>query len=55
MYCALQNDTIISYSCPNIIQLYNTMNTELIQINDWFRANKLCLDVKKTKYIIYYI
>ena len=29
------------------------MNTELIQINDWFRANKLCLDVKKTKYIIF--
>ena len=22
------NDTAISYSCPNIIQLYNTMNTE---------------------------
>ena len=29
------------------------MNTELIQINYWFRANKLCLDVKKTKYIIF--
>ena len=22
-------------------------------INDWFRANKLCLNVKKTKYIIF--
>ena len=43
------DDTTISYHCPNIIQLYNTMNTELIQIND----NKLCLDVKKTKYIIF--
>ena len=28
------------------------MNTELEKLNQWFRANTLCLNITKTKYII---
>ena len=29
------------------------MNNELEAMNQWFRANKLCLNVAKTKYIAF--
>jgi len=29
------------------------MNQELEKINKWFRANQLCLNIYKTKYIIF--
>ena len=29
------------------------MNTELTHITDWFRANKLSLNVSKTNYMLY--
>jgi exonuclease III len=47
------DDTTISLSSPNISELYNRMNHELLKLNDWFQANKLCLNVKKTKYILF--
>ena len=47
------DDTTCSYSSANISHLYNTMNTELEKLNQWFRANKLCLNITKTKYIIF--
>ena len=47
------DDTTISTSSHNIHTLYNKMNTELAQLDDWFRANKLCLNVKKTKYMLF--
>ena len=27
--------------------LFNTVKTELVKVNHWFKANKLSLDVKK--------
>ena len=29
------------------------INSELININDWLRANRLTLNLKKTKYLIF--
>ena len=47
------NDTTISCSSPDINNLYNIVNEELDALNQWFYANKLCLNVKKTKYILF--
>ena len=47
------DDTTISCSSPDINNLYNIVNEELDALNQWFYANKLCLNVKKTKYILF--
>ena len=47
------DDTTASYSSNDMYNLFNYMNTELEAMNHWFIANKLCLNVKKTKYIIF--
>ena len=47
------DDTTISCSSPDINNLYNIVNEELYALNQWFYANKLCLNVKKTKYILF--
>jgi mannose/fructose/N-acetylgalactosamine-specific phosphotransferase system component IID len=35
------------YSSSNVQNLYDTMNQELVNMNEWFRVNKLCLNVLK--------
>ena len=35
--------------------LTNTVNNELNSINNWLLSNKLCLNVEKTKYMIFYL
>ena len=47
------DDTTIIDSNRDIMALYRGMNQELEHLNDWFRANRLCLNVKKTKYILF--
>jgi len=47
------DDTTISYSSPDIDNIYLKMNNELEALNQWFSANKLCLNVSKTKYIVF--
>ena len=47
------DDTTVSLSGPNPDTLYNDMNIELQRLSNWFRANKLCLNVSKTKYILF--
>jgi len=47
------DDTTISFSSNKIDILYETMNNELNKLNNWFNSNKLCLNVKKTKYIVF--
>ncbi len=47
------DDTTASMSSANIQSLYRNMNVQLEQLNTWFRANRLCLNVKKTKYILF--
>ena len=45
------SNLFFSHSNPN--HLLNTINTELIQVSDWIKANKLSLNVQKTNYMIY--
>jgi hypothetical protein len=48
------DDTNLFLSNYSIKQLYADMNFELNKISDWFTANKLSLNVKKTKYTLFY-
>ena len=45
----LADNTYLLYEHKNIIKLFATVNEELININDWFMANKLSLNVGETK------
>ena len=47
------DDTTASISSPDITELYATINVELEKLNNWFRANKLSLNAKKTKHILF--
>ena len=47
------DDTTVCYSAHDTYDLYSTMNNELEAMNQWFRANKLCLNVNNTKYIVF--
>ena len=49
------DDTHLFCSHNNIRTLFETANQELSQINDWFLANKLSLNVEKTKYMLFHI
>ena len=41
------------FSHKNLKTLYSKMNAELSKINEWFKANKLPLNITKTKYILF--
>ena len=44
------DDTKLFFSHSDINVLFGKMNKELTNVTDWFNANKLSLNVKKTKY-----
>ena len=44
------DDSTIYISGDNITQLSETVNRELVKVDDWLRVNKLSLNVKKKKY-----
>ena len=46
----LANDTNLFFLNCDISVLFSTVNNELSKINQWFLANKLSLNVTKTKY-----
>ena len=52
------DDTNLFYEHKNIIKLFATVNEELMNINDiindWLMANKLSLNVGKTKYSLFH-
>ena len=48
------DDTNLFFSAKNIKHLFQTMNKELIVIQDWFDANKLSLNATKTKYSFFH-
>ena len=48
------DDTNLFYSHKNIRELFKTMNKELINIQQWFNANKLSLNATKTKYSFFH-
>jgi len=41
------DDTNLFYAHKNLNVLYHTVNSELQKINEWFKANKLSLNLKK--------
>ena len=45
------DDTNLFYSNRDIVTLMSTLNAELHKLSNWFRANRLCLNVKKSNYI----
>ena len=48
------SDTNIITSDKNLLQLENKINNELTKVNNWFKAYKLLLNVKKNKvYVVY--
>jgi hypothetical protein len=48
------DDTNLFISNKNIETLFTDMNIELAKITIWFKANKLSLNVKKTKWILFH-
>ena len=47
-------DTNFFYTNKNIKVLFETANKELRYVNEWFLANKLSLNVGKTKYLFFH-
>jgi hypothetical protein len=47
------DDTTLQISSCNIRELYEKANNELKKAADWFKGNKLTLNVSKTKYILF--
>jgi len=47
------DDTNLFHSDKNIQNLFNTVNSELSSLSNWFKANKMSLNIKKTKYILF--
>ena len=48
------DDTNLFFSNYDIPVLFTTVNSELSKINQWFLANKLSLNVTKTKYSFFH-
>ena len=47
------DDTSIFFSCNDLNTLSFTLNNELNKLSDWFSANKLSVNIKKSKYIVF--
>ena len=48
------DDTNLFHSDISIKTLFNTVNNELQNIHEWFKANKLSLNITKTKYSFFH-
>ena len=47
------DDTNIFFSHSNLESLYLIVNGELNRLTDWFRANKLSVNIKKSNFMIF--
>ena len=50
----LADDTNLFFSNHDIKTLFQIVNQELINIHEWFKANKHSLNTGKTKYIFFH-
>ena len=48
------NDTNLFISNFNIENLFQTMDEELRKVANWYKANKLSLNISKTKYSLFH-
>ncbi len=46
------DDSTAYISSPSLETLVHTVNAELAILSDWFKANKLLLNVEKTNFIV---
>ncbi len=46
------DDSTVYYSCKSLDILTRTINNELAQLSDWFKANKLSLSIGKTNSVL---
>ena len=47
------DDTNMFLSHKNLVELEHIINNELVQVDTWFKCNKLSLNISKTNYIIF--
>ena len=47
------DDSNVFFSHDNPVNLVNTVNAELNKLTEWIRANKLSLNLQKTKYMLF--
>ena len=47
------DDTNLFFSHNDIQTLTHTINSEMLELSDWFKANKLSLNIKKSNYVIF--
>ena len=47
------DDTNVFVIGKNLSTLFTTMNSELVKLSEWMNVNKLSLNVKKTKYMLF--
>ena len=47
------DDTNLFYSSKSISDLQHVLNHEMAALSDWFKANKLSLNIDKTSYILF--
>ena len=48
------DDTNFFFNHKDVKHLFTVVNNELVNIKDWFKANKLSLNVEKTKYSFFH-
>ena len=48
------DDTNLFFNHKGIKHLFVVINNEIVNIKDWFTANKLSLNVEKTKYSFFH-
>ena len=48
------DNTNLFYSHKNIKTLFQIVNSELKLVNEWVLANKVSLNAKKTKYVLFH-
>ena len=53
VFVLFADDTTILCSNADIDELYRIINLEISKLSDWFRANKLSLNIKKTNYMLF--
>ena len=49
----IADDTTVYLSSKNVTYLYTMMNIELLNLTDWFKANKLSLNISKTNCMLF--
>ena len=50
---AFADDTTIFASSKSLRDLYKNVNSDLAALSNWFRANKLALNVNKSNYVLF--